>query len=100
MQRLPSTIAFSKMLRLSYQFVNLALMYIFLLLTFLYKVFNIKKINAYPQPYASVYTQTSYQSPEMSTWQTFCTGKEVLRKLTLKLNSDKFKENHVFHFRL
>ena len=43
------------------------------------------KINAYPQPLVYTYTWTLYQSPEMLTWQTSCTRKKVLRKMTLKI---------------
>ena len=67
-------------LRLRCQFENLAEMNILLL-------FPLFLINVYAQPWASVYAKTLYQSPERSTWQISCTGKEVLRKMNGRLSS-------------
>ena len=60
---------------------------------------QLKEINAYPQPYMYTQPETSYQSPEMLTWQTSCTRKEVLRKMNLKLILDKSNLDCVCHLR-
>ena len=79
------------MLCLKCQFDNLAEMYIIPFFTNLNICFFLIKKNPYPWPYIHVYTETSYQSPEMLIWQTSCTRKEVFCKMTcwVKLNKDK-----------
>ena len=73
MDWLRRTITFQKMLRLKYHINNLDEIYLILLFTLLY-----------PQRQVYVYTETSYQSPEMLIWQTSHTWKEVLCKMPLK----------------
>ena len=46
-----------------------------------------------------LYTETSYKSPERSTLQTFCTWKEVLFKMALKIELGWANWNFVSHFR-
>ena len=68
MHWLPGTIIFLRMLCLKCQFDNEAEVDTILLFTHTYSILN--KNNDDPKPLVYAYTETSYQSPKMPTWQT------------------------------